>query len=192
MCPCLEQARRTAWTIMSIGLRDWAHGVGSAGLGISCSPEWPTRRGGNLWQAGGVRRWRGRLRHGATEPAYQLDPGRLKHPRLRQGPRGPGARRLDFASGASCAGGEEGGNDGGSPPALRGARRAQGLRGGGGAAGRTERACGARCAASRPPRRGCWRSAHGWPNAAAPMPRWRRPGCTGSRSGTCCRTAISR
>ncbi len=37
-----------------------------------------------------------------------------------------------------------------------------------------------------------WLAESGWPSAAAPMPRWRRPGSTGSRSGTCCPTAISR
>src|SRR5918997_1233055 len=47
----------------------------------------------------GVCRWRGRLGHGAPEPAYQLDPGGPEHPRLRQGLRGSGARCLDFRLG---------------------------------------------------------------------------------------------
>ena len=49
--------------------------------------------------------------------------------------------------------------------------------------------CGPRFAPSRPPRRGFWPYRRGLPRRAAPMSRWRRPGSTGSRSGTCCRTA---
>src|SRR5215212_1525326 len=37
--------------------------------------------------------------HGAHEPAYELDPGRPEHPRLCQGPIGPGARFLEFFGG---------------------------------------------------------------------------------------------
>src|SRR5947208_12096806 len=65
----------------------------------------PTRRGRNLWQTmlaiggevGGFL--------GASEPAYKLDPGHPKHPRLRHGPLGPGARCLDSHPGVPCAGG---------------------------------------------------------------------------------------
>src|SRR5215212_5999315 len=45
--------------------------------------------------------------HGAHEPAYQLDPGRPEHPRLCQGPIGPGARFLEFFGGAPHAGSSE-------------------------------------------------------------------------------------
>src|SRR3954471_14771641 len=65
----------------------------------------PTRRGRNVWQtllAGGGE-VDGFL--GASEPAYKLDPGHPKHPRLRHGPRGPGARCLDSHPGVPCAGG---------------------------------------------------------------------------------------
>src|SRR5215210_2258074 len=45
--------------------------------------------------------------HGAHEPAYQLDPARPEHPRLCQGPIGPGARFLEFFGGAPHAGSSE-------------------------------------------------------------------------------------
>src|SRR5215213_6994889 len=43
----------------------------------------------------------------AYEPAYELDPGRPEHPRLCQGPIGPGARFLEFFGGAPHAGSSE-------------------------------------------------------------------------------------
>src|SRR5947209_4185303 len=51
------------------------------------------------------RRRRGWRFYGASEPAYKLDPGHPKHPRLRQGPQGPGARCLDFDPGVPRVGG---------------------------------------------------------------------------------------
>src|SRR3712207_3014605 len=42
--------------------------------------------------------------HGAHEPAYELDPGCPEHPRLCQGPIGPGARLLEFPRGTPHAG----------------------------------------------------------------------------------------
>src|SRR5215212_4556769 len=45
--------------------------------------------------------------HGAHEPAYELDPGRPEHPRLCQGPIGPGARFLEFFRGTPHAGSSE-------------------------------------------------------------------------------------
>src|SRR5215212_8110235 len=45
--------------------------------------------------------------HGAHEPAYELDPGRPEHPRLCQGPIGPGARFLEFFGGTPHAGSSE-------------------------------------------------------------------------------------
>ena len=60
--------------------------------------------------------------YGASEPAYELDPGHPKHPRLRHGSRGLGARCLDFDPGVSCVGGaSRGGSDGGPLSALCGA-----------------------------------------------------------------------
>ena len=43
--------------------------------------------------------------HGVTEPAFELNPGHPKHPRLRQGPQGPGARYLDFDPEVPCVDG---------------------------------------------------------------------------------------
>ena len=39
------------------------------------------------------------------EPAHQLDPGSLKHPRLRLGRHGPRARHSDFDFPGACVGG---------------------------------------------------------------------------------------
>src|SRR5918998_3891242 len=56
---------------------------------------------------GGLPAPRSAVVHGAHEPAYELDPGRPEHPRLCQGPIGPGARFLESSEGAPHAGSSE-------------------------------------------------------------------------------------